>query len=296
MVGVISLATGAVLDLAMGSYAGKGTGEHGLLRQLMPVFKAGDIVLGDCYYASFFLIAQLIKLGVDVIFPIHSKRDCDFRRGKRLGKKDHLVEWKKPKRPEWMSKQTYQDFPSYITVRETFTQQHRTGFRSKSRIIVTTFLDAHDVTKDDLSALYDCRWFVEINLLAIKQTMRMDILRAKSPQMVRKEVWAHLLAYNLVRKIMAQSAVQYHKNPRQLSFKLALQIIFAFRQAGLLCEKNPLIYDKILQAIAHKKVGNRPGRSEPRCVKRRPKPFPRLQKPRHHYHKKTAQFYAFSLS
>ena len=282
---MISLATGAVRDLAIGPYSGKGTGEHGLLRQLMSVFKRGDVVLGDCYYASFFLIAMLIQIGVDIVFPIHHARDSDFRRGKRLGKKDHLVQWKRPAKPEWMDEDTYKTFPEMITVREVSISNGRPGFRSKSRILVTTFLDPDEVSKTDLSKLYDCRWFIEINLLSIKQTMRMDILRCKTPEMVRKEIWAHLLAYNLVRKVMAQAAIKHDKIPRQLSFKLALQVIFSFRQAGIFCENDEGVYNKMLQAIVHKKVGNRPGRSEPRMVKRRPKSFPRLQKPRSFYYK-----------
>jgi hypothetical protein len=280
---VISLATGALLDLAMGPYSGKGTGEHGLLRQLMRAFEPGDIVLGDCYYASFFLIAQLIKLGVDIVFPIHSARHCYFSHGKRLGKQDHLVEWKKPRKPKWMDEDTYQTFPDSITVRETVIRNNVPGFRSKSKIIVTTFLNPSDMSHDDLAALYDCRWFVEISFLAIKHTMRMDILRCKTPEMVRKEIWAHLLAYNLVRKIMSQAAIHYNKNPRRLSFKLALQTIFSYLQSGILYKKYDAIYDKMLKTIAYKEVGNRPGRSEPRKVKRRPKAFPRLQKARQHY-------------
>lgn len=272
----------------MGPYSGKGTGENALLRQLLTVFEKGDLVLGDCYYASFFLIALLMKIGVDVVLPLHASRHCDFRKGKQLGKKDHLMEWKRPARPEWMDEASYRDFPEKITVRETAIKNERPGFRAKSRIIVTTLLNSSEATKNDLNALYDCRWFVEINLLAIKETLQMGILRCKTPEMVRKEIWAHLLAYNLIRQIMLKSAVKYNKNPREMSFKLALQCIFSFAQVGVFCSGNGDIYEKMLKAIATKKVGNRPGRSEPRKVKRRPKAFPRLQKARQLYHKKGA--------
>ena len=126
-----------------------------------------------------------------------------------------------------------------------------------------------------------------MDLCSIKETMHMGILRGKTPGMVHKEIWAHLLAYNLIRKIMAQAAVIHDKNPRQLSFKLALQVIESFRQAGILSEDHDA-YFELLRAIAHKQIGNRPGRQEPRKVKRRPKSFPRLQKPRSFYHKKAA--------
>lgn len=280
IVAVIDYATGVVTDLAIGPYSGKQTGEHALLRQLMDVFKAGDIVLGDCYYASFFLLAKLIELGIDAVFPIHNARKHDFRTGNRIGKKDHIVLWEKPAKPEWMSQEEYDQFPDEIKIREISIENKRDGFRTKKRTLVTTFLDHQAVEKSDLEELYNYRWFVELSLRSIKETMRMDILRGKTPAMVRKEIWAHLLAYNLIRKIMAQAAVIYNKIPSKLSFKVALQMIEAFRQAGIFDEKNGDAYMQLLKAIAHKIVGNRPGRSEPRRVKRRPKPFPRLQKAR----------------
>jgi hypothetical protein len=288
MVGVFSLATGTLLDLAIAPWSGKGTGEHTLLRQLMHVFEEGDIMLADSYYASFFLIATLMKMKVDAVFPMHFARGYDFRLGKRLGKGDHLIEWKKPAKPQWMDEETYAGFPKTITVRETKMVYARHGFRSKSRIVVTTLIDEKDVTSNDLGELYSLRWFVELNLRSVKETMRMDILRGKTPAMVRKEIWAHILAYNLIRKIMAQAAVTYQRNPREISFKLAMQMMSAFRQAGILNESYRDIYDRFLRAIAYKRIGNQPGRREPRMVKRRPKAFPRMQKPRFFYRKKVA--------
>ncbi len=285
LVGVFSLATGALLDLAITSWSGKETGEHALLRQLMHVFKFGDIVLGDAYYASFFLIATFIKMGVDVVFPMHACRDYDFRKGNRLGKKDHLVQWKKPKKPEWMDKQTYFEFPNSIIIRESVVIDENHGYRAKRRVLVTTLLNSKKVTLQDLAELYRYRWFVELNLRSIKEIMHMDILRGKTPMMVHKEIWAHILAYNLIRKIMAQAAVLHYRNPREMSFKLALQMLFAFRQAGIFSEKDEKMYAYFIEAITHKVVGNRSGRSEPRMVKRRPKTFPRLQKSRNFYRK-----------
>ena len=288
LVAIISCSTGALLDLTLGSYRGKGTGEHGLLRELMGNFQSGDIFLGDAYYCSFFLIALLMRMGVDAVFPMHGARDCDFRRGIRLGKKDHRVEWLKPQRPQWMDQETYDSFPARIVVREAEVSLDRNGFRSEPRVLVTTFLNSRQVSKQDLARLYDFRWLCEIDLRAIKQTMRMDILRGKTPEMVLKEIWVHLLAYNLIRKVMVQAAHQHHKNPRQLSFKLALQCIEAFRQSGLLAGGNPHAFEYLLRAIASKEVGNRPGRWEPRAVKRRPKPFPRLRQRRSCYHSERA--------
>jgi hypothetical protein len=225
-----------------------------------------------------------MQMGVDAVFPLHGARKCDFRRGKKLGGKDHLVQWIKPLKPKWMDEATYKKFPNFITIREVAVSSNQAGFRSKSRVLVTTFLNPKDVSKKDLGELYAHRWIVEVNLRSIKETMCMEILRGKTPNMVRKEIWAHLLAYNLVRKIMAQSASNHNKKPRLLSFKLALQMMDAFHQAGIFSEKkNKVAYVRLLKAIAYKVIGNRPGRREPRRVKRRPKAFPKLQMARHLY-------------
>jgi hypothetical protein len=283
IVALISLATGAVLDFAMGTYQGKGTGEHALLRSLLDNnLAAGDILLGDEYYCSFFLIALLIEKGVDVVFPLHHARHIDFRCGQALGKRDHIVEWKKPVKPEWMDEKRYQHFPATIRIRETEVRYERTGFRTKTRILATTFLGAMETTPSDLAELYDFRWLVEIDFRAIKQTMKMDVLRGKTPAIVRKEIWVHLLAYNLIRKVMAQAALEHELKPRQLSFKLALQIIESFRQVSLFSEQQKH-YKTLLELIAYKTIGNRPGRYEPRRIKRRPKAFNLLQKPRWKY-------------
>jgi hypothetical protein len=285
MVGVFSLATCSLLDLAIAPWSGKGTGEHTLLRQLMHLFEAGDIALGDAYYCSFFLISALLKKGVDVVFPIHGGRNNDFRRGKRLSKGDHLVEWARPVRPSWMTKEEYAEYPRSITVRETKIISGKPGFRSKSHIIVTTMTDQADVSPNDLGELYGHRWFAELNFRSVKEIMRMDILRGKTPEIVRKEIWAHVLAYNLIRKMMAQAAIIYRRNPREMSFKLALQMVSAFRQAGVLSEKKDHAFSCFLRAIAYKKTGTQIREDEPRVVKRRPKAFPRMQKARHFYKK-----------
>jgi hypothetical protein len=286
IVAVISCVTGAVLDLAIGPYSGKETGEHALLRQIIDAFKKGDVALGDCYYASYFLIAALIKKGVDVIFPIHAARDCDFRTGKKLGEKDHIATWLKPAKPEWMDQETYDDIQAEISIREVSITTIRKGFRPQTRILVTTFLEPTEVSKNDLNLLYSCRWWVELDIRAIKATLKMDILRGKTPAMVHKEIWVHLLAYNMIRKMMVQAALIHNKKPRELSFKGALNVIKSFRERGILFESNDKIYEALLKAIARKIVGNRPGRQEPRVVKRRPKAFPRMQKARYLYHKK----------
>ncbi len=224
-------------------------------------------------------------MGVDAIFPMHAARDCDFRKGEKLGEKDHIVEWIRPAKPEWMDQETYDDMPTEISIREISVTTVRDGFRSQTRILVTTFLNPTKVSKDDLNLIYSCRWWVELDLRAIKTTLKMEILRGKTPAMIHKEIWAHLLAYNMIRKIMAQSALLHDKKPREISFKGALNLIKSFRESGILSENNEKIYFALLKAISGKTVGGRPGRQEPRVVKRRPKAFPRMQKARYLYRK-----------
>lgn len=282
IVAVMDYTTGALLDLAMkGAYGGKETGEHALLRELMPRFVKNDLMLGDRYYPSFFVMATLLKQGISGVFPQHGTRKTDFHKGKSLGHKDHLIEWSKPKqKPEWMKQNEYDAFPEKITVREVAIELKRPGFRSRKDILVTTFLDAKEVTVDDLIQLYSYRWFVEISFYSIKETMKMGILRGKTPSMVRKEIWAHLLAYNLVRKIMWTNALLQGYRVPKLSFKLALQALRTFYQSELNSTDSSKFF---LKVITYKQVSNRPNRSEPRAVKRRPKRFPRLQNSREFY-------------
>ncbi len=277
---IIDYQTGMVLDFETAQYTGKNTGEHALLRQLMDSFNQDDIMIGDAYYPSFFLMASLIKRGISGVFPARGSRKYDFRKGKRLGKKDHIATWVKPRRPTWMTQEEYDEYPKDILVREVCVKNQKNGFRTKRRILVTTLLDATEVSPVDLQMLYDCRWSVELTLRSIKSTMHMDILRGKTPSMVKKEMWIHLLAYNLIRRIMAHAAWLYKRSTTSLSFKLALQVIKSFEQAGLFNEDNPLLYQKLFKAIVSKKIGNRPGRQEPRAIKRRPKIVPKLQTPR----------------
>lgn len=280
---IIDYITGAVLDMAIGPYSGKETGEHALFRQIIASINTGDVLLGDRYYPSFFVMSTLIKAGIDGVFPIHHARNYDFNSGQQLGHKDHIVKWIRPVKPTWMEQDEYDTFPLELSIREIEIEKHRAGFRNQTMVLVTTFLDAITISKEMLSKLYDCRWAVEISLRDIKTTMKMEILRGKTPEMVRKEIWVHLLAYNLIRKIMAQAAILHDKRPRELSFKLALQTIKAFQQKGILDEDNYSVYKKLLNALVGKVIIKRDDRHEPRVVKRRPKPFPRMHQPREFY-------------
>lgn len=281
-VALMSLATGAVLDSAFGPYRGKQTGETALFRSLLASLLPGDVILADRYYCSYWMVALLQAQGVDVVFRKHQQRHTDFRCGRRLGHNDHIVTWNKPQRPQWMDQETYAAIPDTLALREVRKKVTTPGYRVKELVVITTLRDDQAYSADEILELYHQRWHAEIDLRSIKTQMQMEILRCKTPQMVRKEIWAHLLAYNLVRKVMAQAAQEHNLTPRQISFAGAMQTLNEFRPALLHASaaELPELTRRILAAIARHRVGNRPGRCEPRKVKRRPKPYPRLRQAR----------------
>ena len=207
-VAIICLSTGAVLDLAIGAYKGKRTGETSLLRTLLERLAPGFILLGDRYFASYFGIAQLVGRGVDGVFRMHQRRKVDFRKGRCLGIEDHRVTWRKPARPEWMDEATYERIPDEMEVRELRFRVQQSGYRVRTIVLVTTLLDSIVYTKEELAELYLQRWHVELDLRSIKVVMQMDVLRCKSPDMVEKEVWVHMLAYNIIRTFMAAAVAK----------------------------------------------------------------------------------------
>jgi hypothetical protein len=283
MVAVLSFSCGAVLGLALGPCKGKRTGEPALFRELYDVLTPGDVAVADCCYGSYWTFAMLQARGVDSVFPLHQLRDCDFRRGRRLGKEDHVVTWRKPVRcPEWMNHRTYQALPGELELREVRIHVAQPGFRAESLLLVTTLRDAEQVSSASLAEVYRIRWHVELDLRSIKVTLQMDVLRCKTPAMVRKEIWTHLLAYNFIRTLMAQAAAVTGTPPRELSFAGALQTFNAFRDALQLADPGTQaeLWKTLLAAVVRHRVGNRPDRVEPRAVKRRPKPHKLLTVPR----------------
>jgi hypothetical protein len=282
IVAVISLATGAVRDLAVGPYQGKRTGENSLFRTLWGGLRAGEIVLGDRHFGSFFGIAPLVERGVDGLFRMHQCRKYDFRRGTRLGIEDHVVWWAKPQRPKWMARDVYDRPPGRLRVRELRVRVNQPGYRVGELVLVTTMLDPLEYTKQDLAMLYFERWDVELDLRSIKSAMQMDVLRCETPAMVEKEIWMHLLAYNLIRGLMGAAAEASGKLPRQISFKGTLQALTAFRDPleDASAGRRRVLVGVMLRTIAYHEVGDRPGRVEPRAIKRRPKPHDLLTEPR----------------
>lgn len=229
IVAVLSFSCGAILGLAVGPYKGKRTGEPALLRQLWDCFAPGDVAVADCCYGSFWTFAMLLAHGVDSVFPLHQCRKSDFRFGRRLGKEDRLSTWQKPsRRPEWMSRRTYAALPERLELRVVRIHIAQPGFRAERLTLATTLLNAEQVAASMLAEVYRIRWHAELDLRSIKTTMQMDVLRCKTPAMVRKEIWAHLLAYNFLRTIMAEAAAHRGIPPREVSFSGALQTFNAF--------------------------------------------------------------------
>jgi IS4 transposase len=281
-----SLSCGAVVDLSICSYAGKGNSELGMLRKLWDILRPGDVILADRYMCAWHEIFTLQQRGVDYVTRLNSNRNADFRRGQRLGKGDHIVQWRRPSIIRKIDWQTLKSLPEFLTVRETRVQIEQPGFRTRTIIVVTTLLDAEEVTANDLAELYRARWNAELDLRSLKQTMQMDILRCKTPELVRKELWTHVLAYNLIRTIIAQAASNHDVEPRSISFKGAIQTLEAFQPLLAIQGERDSTHrrslgQQLLAAIATHLVANRPDRFEPRLRKRRQKKYDRMMKPRH---------------
>lgn len=273
IVGVLCLSSGALMNASLSSFSGKGSGEQTLLRSMLDTFSAGDLVMGDALFGDYFLLASLLDRGIDAVFEQLGarKRVTDFRKGKRLGCKDHLIQLAKPlRKPGWMAQENYDGAPDFLTLRE---------LKVEGKILITTLLSAKKFLRHELKALYKRRWHIEVDLRNIKTTLGMETLSCKTPEMAEKEMWVYFLAYNLIRLLMAQSALLADKLPRQLSFKHTVQLWLAWCQQT---QTDDIKTDEriLFVLIAQKTVGNRPGRIEPRAVKRRPKPFSLLMENR----------------
>ena len=273
MVGLVCLGSGALLNAAIGRCQGKGADEQTLLRSIRGTLEHGDLLLGDALYATYFLLCTLRERGIDAVFQQHGarQRTTDFRLGQRLGVRDHLIVLTKPHvKPDWMSQADYEQAPQSLTVRE---------LRTGGKTLVTTLTCPKQTSKAALKSLYDSRWNIELDLRNIKTTLGMERLSCQTPAMAIKEIWVYLLAYNLIRLMMAQAALLARRLPRQLSFKHTVQIWIAWTEHANQFDDDDKL-DGLFVLIAQQRVGDRPGRIEPRALKRRPRPYPLLTKPR----------------
>jgi len=292
---IISLSCGAIVNLGVCRYAGKGQGEVSLLRRLWDVLQPDDVLLTDRLMANWTNILLLQERGIDLVGRLNkANRKADFRRGQRLGPHDHIVRWWKPSSIRSLDWETYKSLPEYITVRETKIEVVQPGFRTRVVVVVTTMLDPRQTTKEDLAILYRARWNNELDLRAIKSTMQMHDLRCKTPELMRKEIWTHALAYNLIRAVMSQAAATHDIVPRSISFKGAIQVLGVFQPViELQAARHPVhrarLYQILLDAIATHRVSNRPDRFEPRLRKQRRNHYDWLMKPRAEMKRKMAR-------
>lgn len=281
MVGVFSLATGAINHMAMAPYKGKQTGETSLLRIILGCISPGRILLADRYYASFWLLAAGEMRGVDLFARVHHLRKVDFRRGLKQGYLDQLVVYRKPQRAKWMSEAEYATFPDMIFVRHLKYKVEQRGFWTREITLATTLIDADIYEADELAMLYYRRWSVELHIRSLKTQMQMDHLRCKSPQMVRKEIHCHMIGYNLVRCAILASALRVKRCPSRLSFTGAMQAIEEFAASLRLGPvRRAEQWDNLLEVICEIEVGDRPGRQEKRELKRRQKNYKLMTCPR----------------
>jgi Transposase DDE domain len=268
-VAMISLATGAVVDFAFAAHEGKGTGEGTLLRGMLDTMNRGDVLVADRFYPSYSTVAALVERGIDMVSVSHQSRTVDFGEGVQLGKNDHVVEWHKPRCHHRTDRAKFDWLPETIRVREFLIDIEGRDGRCEKSIVISTIIDP-SIPQEELSDLYWRRWNCELDLRSIKQSMHLDVLRCKNPEMVAKEIFAHLLAYNLLRGTMSESAKRTGTTPRQLSVKGAMQAVESFTPAMMAANGNEALYAAFLSTIAAHRVGNRPGRQEPRKKKRRP--------------------------
>jgi hypothetical protein len=278
--------TGALIDWRMGSLS---VSEAAMYRDMIDVFEPGDIALADRYYCAYTDIARLLGRGCDVVFRMHASRPADFRKGSRLGPDDRLVEWT---RPAWsptsgLSREQHQALPRHLILRMIRTRRIAPGFRTEKITIITSILDLDEATSDELLALYQDRWMVEVDLRALKTTFRMDVLRGKTVDIVRKEILMHLTLHNLLRILMCRAAATKGVPIRRTSFAGALDRLRAIGPrlfvGGRLTPGLAVAWEWLVACVAKDLVPNRPGRSEPRRKKRRPKGYDLLMKPRHEY-------------
>lgn len=274
IVGLISLSVGSMISYSVGPYQGKGSGETSLFSQMISSVAKNDLLLADRYYCTWAIIALLLQQGSHILVLNHAQRKPDFRLGKKLAAKDHIVEWKKPRRkPDWINRNDYDALPDKILIRE---------FCVAGKVYVTTLLETKQYHRKELAELYTQRWLIELDIRSIKTHMNMDMLRCKSPKMVQKEIAVHLLAYNLIRASIARSAKVKNHIPRQLSFMTTVQLYneavsqLTFFSGKILKH----IVNGLLKAIASIPIGQQKRKKQPRAIKRRPKAYPLLTIPR----------------
>jgi hypothetical protein len=276
---LLSPATGAGHDLAIAPYEGKGTGETALLRAMYGSLRPGDVLLADALFDNDFLVCESRRCGIDVVARAQSQRvGSQVSRGRPEGE---ILPWQRPHKPHGMTGAQDRQYPKVLRMRQVTVDARDKEDRAERFEVVTTILDA-SIAGGPIGDLYERRWEGAVDIRSMKSPMKMDVLRCQTPAMVREEIGAHLLAYNLLRAVMAVAAFEDGLEPRPVSFKGAKQAVTAFAPTleAARPKARPALIDAMLAVIAYHRVGDRPGRWEPRARKRRRKPGAYLHEPR----------------
>jgi hypothetical protein len=281
LVVLFSLASGAILHVVTGNLH---THDLHVFRHLWDCLKSGDILMGDRAYGEYATVAGLKQRAVDVIARLHQRRNVDFRKAGRLGKNDGLFTWKRGyQQSEIFTKQEWSLLPETIQVRILRFIVDVPGFRSHQVTLVTTLLDPKLFPAHQLARAYARRWRLEMCLRDIKTTLGMEVLRCQSPAMARKEMLAFLIAHNLTRCVMGEAASLHDTDLARMSFKGTLDALRQYSAAVSAARNRKMrrqLWQDLLLNLVRDQLPLRPGRTEPRAVKRRPKPYPLLNKPR----------------
>jgi hypothetical protein len=280
----LSLATGLLTTWAVGNWH---QSEVALLQTLWDCLRAGDVLLADRGFCNWALLAQCLQRDLHAVFRVKGSRRRDFRRGQRLSRDERLVHWKKPRccgvsfsPAEWAA------LPEVLTLRLVRCRLELPGFRTHKVILVTTLLDSVKYPPAALSQLYYRRWAMELTLRNLKTTLQMDHLSCKTPENLDREIRLHFLMHNLVRQLMLEAARRHRVPLERVSFAGSLAVARRYSEALLQarCESGRRqLREELLRVLADDLVPDRPGRREPRAVKRRPKPYPRLMSHRHKF-------------
>jgi DDE family transposase len=283
LVGLFCLSSGALLQTATDSFF---SNENNLVHRLFGFLERGDVLLADRNFCSYGNLAALLAKGVDAVMRLHQSRPADFRKGKALGKNHRLITWLKPvKKPRAMSQQDFDALPSQINLRMLRLHISAPGFRTRTIVLVSTLLEPKLYPCEALAELYRRRWAIELFFRDIKTTMNMEFLRCQSPVMIEKELAMHIIAYNLVRTLMLEASICYQVPLDRISFKGTVDTLRQWSPIIASLQAKPKrqssLFAAMLRVIALDRVPLRPNRREPRAVKRRPKAFQLLNKPRY---------------
>lgn len=286
-IAILSLATGCILDFTYSNYSGKGTGEISMLRSKLDVFQPGDLVVLDALYCSFPTIALLKKRGVDVVVRMSGGRLVDHRSSERLGQGDFIMTWKRPGKAQIPDGYSEEDFEETMNVRVVRYRVKNADDKWEEFQIATTLFDEEEYPRDEIGSLYNMRWNGETDIRTLKCALSLDQVRCLTPENVEREVWGTLLGYNLVRRLASTAAFVTKKKPREIGYAGTWNIVAAaWMLRSVHGEVESEILQRILIDVSKHRAGHRPGRSEPRGVRKRPKPHPKLKKARSEYRRR----------